>query len=522
VQEVFNLSLAAQLFQREAVHEQVNLEASQAHLGGFNETDLTGLRAPRGANPRPSLVKPAKAISAKKASPAANIPPKAQKADNISSYETGIDTIQNELLWTLSEENQTSPMSPENYVFSEEVASFGGPLRVEQQSIRTAMTIDSGQIQKAPVGKSLIQKATLHAGKKILTKGNTLSIPEDTTMMATDQDWSVCFPGIADMLGEGQTLEMTVPVVDQPPQTNLNEEWNLKNDLPPLNEDDYMMPVNPYDAEGFDPFEEPVEDSKAELDPLRDAMESCGLPTTNDNAEEFEFNFEEDFDPNNIVSMVLNDDVSETDEAFLNLVKTDDNSHQVKVETSTINYEDIAIDPQPSTSKAAYSAIKREPEDFDNNDPDFAPTPAKRPRGRPRIQRPESDLPRRPRGRPPTASSYADVTAYEDTSGMSSNEIKDIKYRRMRDLNNAASKRCRLNRKMKFDKMEQEEAVLVAKNTQLKAEVAALESSVKRFKELVLGMVKTKSETQQQQQEAIQNFDIDKLVEDTIESMKKN
>merc|ERR1712107_207078 len=98
----------------------------------------------------------------------------------------------------------------------------------------------------------------------------------------------------------------------------------------------------------------------------------------------------------------------------------------------------------------------------------------------------------------------------------------DVKYRGMRDLNNAASKRCRLNRKMKFDKMEQEEALLVAKNTQLKAEVAALESSVKRFKELVLVMVKTKSETTQQQQEAIQNFDIDKLVEDTIESMKKN
>ena len=92
-------------------------------------------------------------------------------------------------------------------------------------------------------------------------------------------------------------------------------------------------------------------------------------------------------------------------------------------------------------------------------------TIVKRGRGRPRLPKPEVEPPRyylenishfdidlnklssnrRPRGRPPTASTVAVLR--EDSSD---------KYRRMRDLNNAASKRCRLNRKRKMGDMEAE------------------------------------------------------------------
>merc|ERR1711963_833524 len=182
--------------------------------------------------------------------------------------------------------------------------------------------------------------------------------------------------------------------------------------------------------------------------------------------------------PTNIIDLMLNDDITENDQAFLDLVKTDDDSNinNTAAEGSTLNLGDI----QPSTSKRPWmpAAAVVKPEPFDEEDPDFDPTPAKRPRGRPRLPRPETEPPRRPRGRPPTARPFADVSAYEDTSGMSSEEAKDVKYRRMRDLNNAASKRCRLNRKMKFDKMEIEEQQLLAKNTQLKAQVEGLENQV--------------------------------------------
>ena len=57
---------------------------------------------------------------------------------------------------------------------------------------------------------------------------------------------------------------------------------------------------------------------------------------------------------------------------------------------------------------------------------------------------------RRPRGRPATAPEYAQVDAYDSSN--SSNDMSDDKkqYRRMRDLNNAASKRCRVGRKRKY------------------------------------------------------------------------
>ena len=55
---------------------------------------------------------------------------------------------------------------------------------------------------------------------------------------------------------------------------------------------------------------------------------------------------------------------------------------------------------------------------------------------------------RKPRGRPATAPEWAQIDEYDSSSSMSSDEKT---YRRMRDLNNAASKRCRLGRKRKSE-----------------------------------------------------------------------
>jgi hypothetical protein len=52
------------------------------------------------------------------------------------------------------------------------------------------------------------------------------------------------------------------------------------------------------------------------------------------------------------------------------------------------------------------------------------------------------------------------------------------KYRRMRDLNNVASKRCRSNRKLKIQNMEQEVAKEMERNSDLKMKVRLLEEQV--------------------------------------------
>ena len=71
-------------------------------------------------------------------------------------------------------------------------------------------------------------------------------------------------------------------------------------------------------------------------------------------------------------------------------------------------------------------------------------------------------------------------------------------YRRMRELNNAASKRCRINRKRKFQDMEEEQTLEAARNIELKNKVAELEDQVSKFKTAIFDMIK-KRKTEQVQ-----------------------
>merc|ERR1711963_312765 len=543
------VTLACPSLNREADFEHLfNLEASQGLRSSNRE--VVGLLSQRGAPslPRPSLVKPTKVISAPKASPASKIHSQAHQADKISSYENGLRTLINSEIWTLEEQISDTPMSLENTsnnTFSEQVASYATLDPGGEQMILPDLPDDlaNRQITKkvpAPsVGKSLLLKPAPSSKKKLMIKGgNTISIPEndvaEVPFDASQMDPTLdLFPDLFNILGQDQAIELDVPVVIPPPasDSNVKDEWNLEKDLAPIAESkpvlntNAMLSVNPMEAEGVsvtppqtdEDLDNPV--TAADFDLLEFAMESSGLASGENDAHSY--------DPTNIIDLMLNDDITENDQAFLDLVKTDDdskiNNAAAAAGGSTLNLGDI----QPSTSKRPWmpAAAVVKPEPFDEEDPDFVPTPAKRPRGRPRLPRPETEPPRRPRGRPPTARPFADVSAYEDTSGMSSEEAKDVKYRRMRDLNNAASKRCRLNRKMKFDKMEIEEQQLLAKNTQLKAQVEGLENQVNRLKELVLGMVsKVKNEETEQNtanDEAIENFDIDQLVNDTIEDMQE-
>ncbi len=61
----------------------------------------------------------------------------------------------------------------------------------------------------------------------------------------------------------------------------------------------------------------------------------------------------------------------------------------------------------------------------------------------------------------------------------------DQKYRRMRDLNNIASRRCRQNRKQKFVTLERQEEVEAERNSDLKMKVRLLEEQVKRVKDAI-------------------------------------
>ena len=196
-----------------------------------------------------------------------------------------------------------------------------------------------------------------------------------------------------------------------------------------------------------------------------------------------------------ILDMLLNDTIKPDSQEFKDFVALDE---PIKDEPIDL------LDQAPSTS----GLVKQEPLD------PLAP-PVKRGRGRPRLPRgPEpprylshcTDIykyctindnslnNRRPRGRPPTAPQYANVEDYDydSASNLSENEVRALKHRRMRDLNNAASKRCRISRKRKFQDMEGETEILEEKNKILTQEVKELEAKVALFKKAVFKMAENK------------------------------
>jgi hypothetical protein len=75
-----------------------------------------------------------------------------------------------------------------------------------------------------------------------------------------------------------------------------------------------------------------------------------------------------------------------------------------------------------------------------------------------------------------------DFSDMDSSSAMSSSEQVEHRYQRMRQLNNAASKRSRINHDRKFKPQEDNQILLTAKNMELKGKVADLETQVAKFK----------------------------------------
>ena len=90
-----------------------------------------------------------------------------------------------------------------------------------------------------------------------------------------------------------------------------------------------------------------------------------------------------------------------------------------------------------------------------------------------------------------TTSESESYTSYQSDSctGMTDDEVSALKYRRMRDLNNEASKRCRENRKQKKVKESEELDNLLRKNENLKHIVRRMEAKVALLKRKFLERV---------------------------------
>jgi len=117
-----------------------------------------------------------------------------------------------------------------------------------------------------------------------------------------------------------------------------------------------------------------------------------------------------------------------------------------------------------------------------------------RKRGRPARDSPRDitpKLPRLPRGQTTSDSEYAYVS---DSCGiLTDDDVHALKYRRMRDLNNEASKRCRQTRKEKSFSQEIEVTQLMEKNQKLKEVIEKMETQVLEMKTKFLSEIRNPS-----------------------------
>lgn len=131
--------------------------------------------------------------------------------------------------------------------------------------------------------------------------------------------------------------------------------------------------------------------------------------------------------------------------------------------------------PHLSLPAPPSATVKSEPEDSD-----WEASSSSRKRGRPS----------KPLGSHTVTPRPSTSTELTDSEGASAQ-----KYRRMRDLNNEASRRCRENRKTKQQLADIEVQMLEARNRELKSILAQHEAKVKKLKMMIMTEVRQSSVT---------------------------
>merc|ERR1712088_44980 len=265
---------------------------------------------------------------------------------------------------------------------------------------------------------------TLPKGKKLITKDKVVIAPtvaEVTYPMDIDSNIDLFDSAFEEVKIEqpAQNEMMMLAEYDAPvihiaePQNNTtNQIWSANSIFDEENSglssspSHYMMTINPYEAEG--------------LVSVSGGISSAIIPEQAPEEQQQSDNANAD----DLLKFVMDETIGADIEDF----NTHFNITEDQVAT-TINVDDL-FEPQPSTSTANNITIKTEVVEgyVDVFDEDYVPVPAKRARGRPRLPRREVTPPRRPRGRPATAPTHANVSEIDsELEGLFGAERKEAK-----------------------------------------------------------------------------------------------
>ena len=175
-----------------------------------------------------------------------------------------------------------------------------------------------------------------------------------------------------------------------------------------------------------------------------------------------------------------------------------------KPKMSTVNFEGINCIQSTSNLESQASGVavelKKEPIEVNSS---FISNKIKQGRDHPCTSETTTTTiePRRlPRGRPPKTTIIADIDLYDNqiysamsnTTLMHNSEQKEVRYQRMRQFNNAASKRCRIKRKIEIKAQFDKQIHLTARNMTLREEVTDLESQVTKVRTELFKIIKNK------------------------------
>jgi len=305
--------------------------------------------------------------------------------------------------------------------------------------------------------------------------------------------------------------EAYIPVVDNNKKPNMDDDiffsWgaeSLMNCDVPMSDDPMnpMTMVNPVEVEGRNFAVDEMESESATNSSIitenqpASTQEAAGDEVVTEKEmedivknldDEFIASILQDIEITNDARTNLNDVPAEEETDLLKMVMDDSIGTETMAQFCssqsdclTVNLLDIN---EPNESNVAQLASVGESEkETASVETTPVTTPARRGPGRPRKPRTECVAKRR--GRPAKVYTSSENTNehHNYSNDSSSASTADRRYRRMRDLNNVASQRCRLKRKLKMQNAIDELKLSEEKNTELKMKVRILEEQVKTLK----------------------------------------
>jgi hypothetical protein len=309
---------------------------------------------------------------------------------------------------------------------------------------------------------------------------------------------------------------------------------------------DSMMMVSPLTVEGRR-FE--VTDMESESSAPFSTTDNQSLPTPQPNIDDMASENEmqevlkevEHLDEEFITSILNDIEISPNESTTKNDVPEEKNNLLKMVMDDSIGEDTVAqfcnvdfltLNPQDIESREN-EVVRTAPSDTQEEtvnivEADVAPVRTRRGPGRPRKPRTTEKVSKRGPGRPATVrlnleNVMADHHNYSNGGASNSNmTTNERRYRRMRDLNNVASQRCRLKRKQKtqcsFDDLTKEEE----KNRELSMKVRLLEEQVAALKKHFINKISNPRKLATTSATQASQFSIDQLERFVDEAANKH